>query len=240
MVLDENDIKNVTFRTIMKAVEDADLPAILAMPESQLKKGLRGFAKAKILFSLIPKLESVLPLTAEELVMESSEAWGKVFKLVRKSKNAEIGVSEDEGDKKLMEEAQRSIDSSNCWYYPAGCVIAEEGKVLVSAVSTSWDSDNFEDIQLSMDDIELNPGERMNFGEAMHAEQLAVAKAAREGIKLEGTTIYVSKFPCLNCAMSIIGAGIKRVVFEEDSYGIADAYILVENGVELVKVVHSS
>lgn len=38
------------------------------------------------------------------------------------------------------------------------------------------------------------------------------------GGSLEGTTLYVSLFPCNECAKAIIQAGIRRVVYECDKY----------------------
>lgn len=45
-----------------------------------------------------------------------------------------------------------------------------------------------------------------------HAEQNVVAFAAREGIRLNGCTLYVTHAPCSNCTRSIIQAGITCVV----------------------------
>lgn len=49
----------------------------------------------------------------------------------------------------------------------------------------------------------------------VHAEQNAIAQAARRGIALEGGTIYCRMTPCRTCAMLIINCGIKRVVCEK-------------------------
>ena len=49
-----------------------------------------------------------------------------------------------------------------------------------------------------------------------HAEQNAIAQAARFGIALEGGTLYCHMTPCYTCAKMIINAGIKRVVCEKD------------------------
>lgn len=50
----------------------------------------------------------------------------------------------------------------------------------------------------------------------VHAEQNAIANAARHGIALEGCTLYVIGnppiAPCSSCAKSVIQAGIVRVV----------------------------
>jgi dCMP deaminase len=49
-----------------------------------------------------------------------------------------------------------------------------------------------------------------------HAEENALLNAAREGIKVEGGTIYVTPLsPCMRCARGIIQAGIKEVVYSQ-------------------------
>jgi deoxycytidylate deaminase len=53
------------------------------------------------------------------------------------------------------------------------------------------------------------------FGRMTHAEMTALCDAARLGRSVEGSTIYVTTFPCHNCAKHLIAAGIHRVVFIE-------------------------
>ena len=48
-----------------------------------------------------------------------------------------------------------------------------------------------------------------------HAEQNAIAQAARHGISLDGATVYCKMEPCIMCAKTIISTGIKRVVCEK-------------------------
>lgn len=48
-----------------------------------------------------------------------------------------------------------------------------------------------------------------------HAEQNALVQAARHGISIEGSTLYCTNNPCLNCAKLLINAGITRVVYDE-------------------------
>lgn len=49
-----------------------------------------------------------------------------------------------------------------------------------------------------------------------HAEQNAVAQAARIGVSLDGATLYVHMTPCYTCAKIMVNAGIRRVVAEKD------------------------
>lgn len=46
----------------------------------------------------------------------------------------------------------------------------------------------------------------------IHAEENAILNAARKGVSLDNSTIYLQWFPCVNCSKHIINAGIKRVV----------------------------
>lgn len=50
----------------------------------------------------------------------------------------------------------------------------------------------------------------------VHAEQNAIADAARRGISLDGATAYISHFPCINCAKIMAAAGIKAVKYHFD------------------------
>jgi len=49
----------------------------------------------------------------------------------------------------------------------------------------------------------------------VHAEHNAILNAGRNGVKLKGTTLYCSAFPCHNCAQAIIQSGIIKVVYDE-------------------------
>jgi dCMP deaminase len=50
----------------------------------------------------------------------------------------------------------------------------------------------------------------------VHAEQNAIADAARRGSSVEGCTAYVTHFPCINCAKILAAAGIGEVRYRED------------------------
>lgn len=70
----------------------------------------------------------------------------------------------------------------------------------------------------------------------LHAEANAITKVARSGNSSEGSTLYVSTSPCMECSKLIIQAGIKRVVFSE-LYRITDGLELLEKvGVETVHI----
>jgi deoxycytidylate deaminase len=53
------------------------------------------------------------------------------------------------------------------------------------------------------------------FSRPVHAEMAAIIDAARRGVAVDGHSMYVTTFPCHNCAKHIIAAGIRRVVYLE-------------------------
>lgn len=50
----------------------------------------------------------------------------------------------------------------------------------------------------------------------VHAEQNAVSDAARRGVSLEGGTVYITHFPCINCAKILAAAGIRCIKYHHD------------------------
>lgn len=47
----------------------------------------------------------------------------------------------------------------------------------------------------------------------IHAETNAIIQAALHGVSTNGSTCYVTHFPCINCTKSLINAGVDHVVY---------------------------
>ena len=78
-------------------------------------------------------------------------------------------------------------------------------------------------------------GTRQEYCFGLHAEQNAIVQAAREGIRLLGSTLYCTYKPCSLCARMIVNAGIKEVHFMADYPDDLTQTILTEGGVTCVK-----
>ncbi len=67
----------------------------------------------------------------------------------------------------------------------------------------------------------------------LHAEANAITKLARSSNNSDGSTLYVTASPCIECAKLIIQAGIKRVVYAE-KYRLDDGIKLMQKaGIEV-------
>ena len=86
-----------------------------------------------------------------------------------------------------------------------GAVIVDDNNIVLSL--------GYNGLPRKADDDISERKERINkLIYTIHAEENAILNAARKGVSLENSTIYLQWFPCINCAKHIINAGIKRVV----------------------------
>jgi dCMP deaminase len=77
-----------------------------------------------------------------------------------------------------------------------------------------------------------------------HAEMNAIIQCARNGVSPVGATLYTSFAPCVHCTLSIIQAGIVRVVTYTAGKGdehweanfAKSRELLAESGVEFVEL----
>ena len=49
----------------------------------------------------------------------------------------------------------------------------------------------------------------------VHSEANAIIQAARNGVRIDGATIYVTASPCWFCFKLIVNSGLKKIVFGE-------------------------
>ena len=67
----------------------------------------------------------------------------------------------------------------------------------------------------------------------LHAEANAITKVARSNNSSEGSTLYITTSPCMECSKLIIQAGIRRIVYAE-RYRVTNGLDLLEKaGVEV-------
>lgn len=72
------------------------------------------------------------------------------------------------------------------------------------------------------------------YGRMVHAEMDAILSCARSNNSTQGATLYVTTFPCHNCAKHIVAAGIKEVMFVEP-YPKSKALEFHEDSISLEK-----
>jgi len=71
-------------------------------------------------------------------------------------------------------------------------------------------------------DLLADAGEKLKW--ICHAEFNAIMNAARHGIGLKDSTIYVTKFPCFACCNAIIQAGIREIYTDDYKFWDDDPF----------------
>ena len=105
--------------------------------------------------------------------------------------------------------AKRSKDPST---QVGACIVDEDNKVV---------SIGYNGMPRQLDETKLTweKGEGLNskYLYVCHAEFNAILNI-RNGSSLKGCTLYVTLFPCNECAKAIIQTGIKKVIYLSDKY----------------------
>ncbi|HEV8192493.1 MAG TPA: dCMP deaminase family protein [Ktedonobacterales bacterium] len=72
----------------------------------------------------------------------------------------------------------------------------------------------------------------------VHAEQNAIALAARQGTATEGSLLYVTLRPCFGCLKEAVQAGIREVVYDQPfdyqpDFEVAYQQLLAQSGIAM-------
>lgn len=58
-------------------------------------------------------------------------------------------------------------------------------------------------------------GQQHELCRGVHAEQNAIIQAARYGVHTDGSVLYCTTQPCVQCTKMLLNAGVKEIVFRE-------------------------
>ena len=106
---------------------------------------------------------------------------------------------------------------ANCSRRQVGAVIVKDNHILSTGYNgTPMHTTNCFDGGCPRCSGKTQSGKGLDECLCVHAEQNAICQAARYGLPVDGSTIYVTIWPCLTCAKLIINAGITRVVYGGD------------------------
>lgn len=72
--------------------------------------------------------------------------------------------------------------------------------------------------------------------EVVHAEQACLNKSAREGVAVEGSTLYTTLSPCAQCASNMIWLKVQRVVYLQQYRDTRGLDLLKQAGIIVSKL----
>ncbi len=140
-------------------------------------------------------------------------------------------------DKRFMQLAETVATWSSCYQEnrQIGAVIVKDNRIITTGYNGAPSGvvsckERGECLRRVM---QIPSGTRHEMCYAVHAEQNAIAQAAKLGISVEGATLYCTHQPCVICSKMMINSGIKRIVYR---HGYPDDFslrLLQEAGVQI-------
>ena len=133
-------------------------------------------------------------------------------------------------DEYFMATAVLMASRSNCERLNVGCVIVTGGARKNRIVAAGYNGHLPGTPHVSR----LRDGHEQA---TVHAEQNAIADAARRCSSVEGCVAYVTHYPCINCAKILAAAGIAEVRYHPNYHNDPlVAPLLSEAGVKILKL----
>ena len=106
-----------------------------------------------------------------------------------------------------LDMANELANASHDFNTKIGCIAVKNNRIIAAGLNGFPPGSNdhlLPNRRVNDDDLKLNC---MN-----HAEENMIFDAARRGISLEGSTIYITAKPCKNCAKALVSVGIRKWV----------------------------
>jgi dCMP deaminase len=106
-------------------------------------------------------------------------------------------------DIRYLEMAKVWAENSYCIRRKVGAIIVKDRMII---------SDGYNGTPSGFENI-CEDENNMTKPYVLHAEANAITKVAKSNNSSDGSTLYITSSPCLECAKLIIQSGIKRVVY---------------------------
>ena len=139
-------------------------------------------------------------------------------------------------DSYYMNYALNISKTANCIKGKVGAILVKDSKIIAKGVNSVPNG-----IKPCTDEtcirkkLNLKSGENQELCLVVHAEQNALIDALNNKIDVKGSTLYVTKQPCIICAKMLINAGIKKIIYLKTYQDIYSESLLNEAGIEINK-----
>ena len=140
-----------------------------------------------------------------------------------KSKIQKDRIKQKKLDTVFMNIAKEVSSLSHCTRFKVGALLVKDGNIISFGYNgTAHGADNA---------CEENG---VTLPQVIHGEVNAILKAAKKGTSVDGSTLYLTLSPCLDCSKLILQSGVKRVVYSTkyrnlEGVEFLKKYITVEN-----------
>ena len=140
-------------------------------------------------------------------------------------------------DRVYMDMAYEQAEKSVCLRAKVGAVLVLNGKVVAQGYNNMTGGINdCAEVGCIREKLNIPSGTRREVCRAICAEQLAISEAARNGVEIDGSTAYITTFPCHICAKLLVSSGVTEIVYDKDYPDELSRNFLIEAGVTVRKI----
>jgi dCMP deaminase len=144
-------------------------------------------------------------------------------------------VDASEFIKMVFSQCFSMAEQSPDWWRQVGAVVVKDGEIKLSSFNC-YTPHPLEAYFSGDPRCLFKAGQDIEISLALHAESRLIAQAACIGLALEGADLFVTTFPCANCARLISEAGFKRCFFLTGYSNLGGQDTLKQAGVEIWRV----
>lgn len=135
-----------------------------------------------------------------------------------------------------MELAYEQAKKSYCLKAQVGTVFVKDDKVIAQGYNNMTGGiDDCKELGCIRNILNIPSGERREVCRSLCAEQIAISEAARNGVKLDGSTAYITNYPCHICAKLLVSSGISEIVYDREYPDELSKKFIEEVGIKIRK-----
>ncbi len=161
--------------------------------------------------------------------------WDKTKSLAVNEVKFDRNVSIKELEGEIMKCAIKESGKATNWWRQTGAVIARDDQILLMGCNRQVPSSYVPYFEGDVRSL-FKRGINIELTTDLHAEAHLISEAAKKGIALEGTDLFVTTFPCPPCAKIVAYSGIKRCYFHSGYAMLDGERILRDKGIEIILV----
>lgn len=116
-------------------------------------------------------------------------------------------------DEYFMKVAYLVSQRSTCLRRKVGAVLVKDKQILATGYNGAPSKIvHCEVVGCLREKLKIPSGQRHEICRGLHAEQNVILQAAKHGISIKDSSLYITDTPCSICAKMIINAGIKEII----------------------------
>ena len=140
-------------------------------------------------------------------------------------------------DRVYMDMAYEQAEKSVCLRAKVGAVLVKDGKVIAQGYNNVVGGIKpCKEIGCIRDILNIPSGQQREVCRNICAEQLAITEAARNGVEIDGSTAYITKFPCFICAKLLVSSGVSEIIYDEEYPDEMSKNFIMEVGIPVRKI----